>query len=57
MWLQEAALNHVTSLGLLGDGFGCTREMSKRDLIWVVTRLHVVVDRYRAWYAPLSLGF
>lgn len=55
MWLQEAALNHVTSLGLLGDGFGCTREMSKRDLIWVVTRMHVVVDRYPAWYAPLSL--
>eukprot|EP00268_Persea_americana_P013781 TRINITY_DN1611_c3_g1_i3.p1 TRINITY_DN1611_c3_g1~~TRINITY_DN1611_c3_g1_i3.p1 ORF type:complete len:278 (+),score=45.28 TRINITY_DN1611_c3_g1_i3:512-1345(+) len=47
--LQETALNHVRSAGLLGDGFGATPEMSRRDLIWVVTRMQVLVDRYPAW--------
>ena len=48
--LQETALNHVTSSGLAGDGFGATREMSLRKLIWVVTRIHVQVQRYNCWY-------
>uniref|UniRef100_Q41634 Acyl-[acyl-carrier-protein] hydrolase n=1 Tax=Umbellularia californica TaxID=3438 RepID=Q41634_UMBCA len=48
-YLQEAACNHAESLGLLGDGFGETLEMSRRDLIWVVRRTHVVVERYPAW--------
>ncbi|XXG63737.1 hypothetical protein AAC387_Pa05g1852 [Persea americana] len=47
--LQETALNHVRNAGLLGDGFGATPEMSRRDLIWVVTRMQVLVDRYPAW--------
>lgn len=47
--LQETALNHVRSAGLLGDGFGSTPEMSIRDLIWVVTRMQLVVDRYPSW--------
>ncbi|KAJ6410447.1 hypothetical protein OIU84_007236 [Salix udensis] len=47
--LQETALNHVTSSGLAGDGFGATREMSLRKLIWVVTRIHVQVQRYNCW--------
>uniref|UniRef100_A0A0E0NIF0 Acyl-[acyl-carrier-protein] hydrolase n=1 Tax=Oryza rufipogon TaxID=4529 RepID=A0A0E0NIF0_ORYRU len=34
--LQETALNHVRTAGLLGDGFGATPEMSKRNLIWVI---------------------
>ena len=51
MYVQETALNHVRSAGLLGDGFGATPEMSRRDLIWVVTRMQVLVDRYPAWYA------
>ncbi|CAL5438559.1 unnamed protein product [Camellia sinensis] len=44
--LQETALNHVKSAGLLGDGFGSTPEMCKKNLIWVVTKMQVLVDRY-----------
>ncbi|XP_021775827.1 palmitoyl-acyl carrier protein thioesterase, chloroplastic-like [Chenopodium quinoa] len=47
--LQETALNHVTSSGLAGNGFGATREMSLRKLIWVVTRVHVQVNKYSSW--------
>lgn len=47
--LQETALNHVKTEGLLGDGFGSTPEMAKRNLIWVVTKMQVVVDRYPTW--------
>ncbi|KAF5945784.1 hypothetical protein HYC85_016012 [Camellia sinensis] len=47
--LQETALNHVKGAGLLGDGFGATPEMCKKNLIWVVTKMHVVVDRYPTW--------
>ncbi|XP_010557578.1 PREDICTED: palmitoyl-acyl carrier protein thioesterase, chloroplastic-like [Tarenaya hassleriana] len=47
--LQETALNHVKTAGLLGDGFGSTPEMSKKNLIWVVTRMQVVVDKYPTW--------
>ncbi|CAA2976379.1 palmitoyl-acyl carrier protein thioesterase, chloroplastic-like [Olea europaea var. sylvestris] len=47
--LQETALNHVASSGLAGNGFGATREMSLRKLIWVVTRIHVQVDKYSSW--------
>lgn len=47
--LQETALNHVTSSGLAGNGFGATREMSLRKMIWVVTRIHVQVQRYSSW--------
>ncbi|GAB2289245.1 hypothetical protein Dimus_023550 [Dionaea muscipula] len=47
--LQETALNHVKTAGLLGDGFGSTPEMCKRNLIWVVARMQVLVDRYPTW--------
>ncbi|XP_050377628.1 palmitoyl-acyl carrier protein thioesterase, chloroplastic-like [Argentina anserina] len=47
--LQETALNHVTGSGLAGNGFGATREMSLRKLIWVVTRVHIQVERYSCW--------
>lgn len=47
--LQETALNHVKSAGLLGDGFGSTPEMCKKNLIWVVTKMNVLVDRYPMW--------
>lgn len=47
--LQETALNHVRTAGLLGDGFGSTPEMCKKNLIWVVTRMQVLVDRYPTW--------
>lgn len=48
-FLQETALNHVKNAGLLGDGFGSTPEMCKRNLIWVVTKMQVMVDRYPTW--------
>ncbi|CAA0831754.1 Palmitoyl-acyl carrier protein thioesterase-chloroplastic [Striga hermonthica] len=47
--LQETALNHVRSAGVAGNGFGATIEMSLRKLIWVVTRIHVQVDKYSSW--------
>ncbi|KAK7304192.1 hypothetical protein RJT34_15307 [Clitoria ternatea] len=47
--LQETALNHCKTAGLLGDGFGSTPEMCKKNLIWVVTRMQVVVDKYPTW--------
>ncbi|KAL4566697.1 hypothetical protein LXL04_030819 [Taraxacum kok-saghyz] len=47
--LQETALNHVTSAGLAGNGFGATHEMSLRKMIWVVTRIHVQVEKYSSW--------
>ncbi|XP_073132218.1 palmitoyl-acyl carrier protein thioesterase, chloroplastic-like [Henckelia pumila] len=47
--LQETALNHVKTAGLLNDGFGSTPEMSKRNLIWVVAKMQVLVDRYPTW--------
>ncbi|CAM8926074.1 unnamed protein product [Rhodiola kirilowii] len=47
--LQETALNHVMSSGLAGNGFGATREMSIRKLIWVVTRINIQGDKYSSW--------
>ena len=48
--MQETALNHVKSTGLLGDGFGSTPEMSKRNLFWVVSQMQVLVEQYPCWY-------
>ncbi|KAG6410616.1 hypothetical protein SASPL_128680 [Salvia splendens] len=47
--LQETALNHVAKSGVAGGGFGATWEMSLRKLIWVVTRIHVQIDKYSSW--------
>ncbi|XP_047961873.1 palmitoyl-acyl carrier protein thioesterase, chloroplastic-like [Salvia hispanica] len=47
--LQETALNHVSSAGVAGNGFGATREMSIRKLIWAVTRINIQVDEYSSW--------
>ncbi|KAI4377370.1 hypothetical protein MLD38_015009 [Melastoma candidum] len=47
--LQETALNHARNAGLFADGFGCTQEMSKKNLIWVVTKMQILVDRYPSW--------
>ncbi|XP_073157903.1 palmitoyl-acyl carrier protein thioesterase, chloroplastic-like [Henckelia pumila] len=46
---QETALNHTKSVGLLDDGFGSTPGMSKNNLIWVVTKMQLLVDRYPVW--------
>ncbi|KAI3900115.1 hypothetical protein MKW98_001015 [Papaver atlanticum] len=47
--LQESAANHIRDIGLVGDGFNSTPEMSKRNLIWVVAKMRVIVDRYPSW--------
>ncbi|XP_061351415.1 palmitoyl-acyl carrier protein thioesterase, chloroplastic-like [Gastrolobium bilobum] len=47
--LQETALNHVWMSGLLGDGFGATHGMMRNDLIWVVSRMQVLIDYYPIW--------
>jgi len=47
--LQETALNHVWLSGLAGDGFGATVEMSRRNLMWVVARMQIQVERYPSW--------
>ncbi|KAG4984494.1 hypothetical protein AAZX31_10G254600 [Glycine max] len=47
--LQETALNHVWMSGLLSDGFGATHGMVRNDLIWVVSRMQVLVDYYPIW--------
>lgn len=47
--LQETALNHVCVAGMNGDGFGSTHEMTRLNLIWVVTRMQVHVERYPSW--------
>lgn len=47
--LQETALNHVWLSGLAGDGFGATLEMSRRNLLWVVARMQIQVERYPSW--------
>lgn len=53
---QETALNHVKTAGLLGDGFGATPEMSKRNLIWVVSKIQLLVEKYPLWYVSANLN-
>eukprot|EP00249_Psilotum_nudum_P006118 c19470_g1_i1 orf=414-1751(-) len=47
--LQEAACNHVQSVGFSTDGFATTPSMKRLRLIWVTTRMHIEVDEYPAW--------
>ncbi|KAH9317576.1 hypothetical protein KI387_019345, partial [Taxus chinensis] len=46
---QETAVNHAYVGGVCKDGFGSTHEMARLNLIWVVTRMQVQVDRYPCW--------
>ncbi|KAK7350714.1 hypothetical protein VNO77_09613 [Canavalia gladiata] len=48
-FLQEIALNQVSSCGVSGSDFGTTREMDLRKLIWVATRMQIQVHRYSKW--------
>ncbi|RZC53940.1 hypothetical protein C5167_012792 [Papaver somniferum] len=43
--MQDSIANNISAAGLLGDGFGATPEMTKRNLIWVVAKMQVLVDR------------
>ncbi|KAL5576382.1 hypothetical protein UlMin_018081 [Ulmus minor] len=47
--LQESALNHFKCTGLVPEGFGSTPEMSRKNLIWVVYKLEIVIDSYPSW--------
>jgi len=47
--LQETGLSHVRVIGLNGGGLGNTHEMRRLNLIWVITRMQVHVDRYSSW--------
>ncbi|GMN37281.1 hypothetical protein TIFTF001_006691 [Ficus carica] len=47
--LQESSLNHLKSVGAVVEGLGSTAEMSRRSLIWVASRMHIVVDIYPSW--------
>jgi fatty acyl-ACP thioesterase B len=47
--MKETALNHVWMSGLLSDGFGATHGMMRNDLIWVVSRMQVLIDYYPIW--------
>ncbi|PIN01154.1 Oleoyl-[acyl-carrier-protein] hydrolase [Handroanthus impetiginosus] len=47
--LQETAFSHMWMSGLLSDGFGTTHGMMKNNLIWVVLRTRVQVDRHPIW--------
>ncbi|KAI3982177.1 hypothetical protein MKX01_019083 [Papaver californicum] len=47
--LRDSIANHIRDAGLLGDGFGSTPKMTRRNLIWVVAKMQVLVDRYPSW--------
>ncbi|KAI3929767.1 hypothetical protein MKX01_025935 [Papaver californicum] len=47
--LQDTIVDHIRGAGLLDDGFGSTPEMTRRNLIWVVAKMQVLVDRYPSW--------
>ncbi|GMI93840.1 hypothetical protein HRI_003053400 [Hibiscus trionum] len=47
-YLQDTALNHFERIGVLSDGFS-TREMSTRDLVWVLYKTDIAIDRYPCW--------
>ncbi|KAL0010540.1 hypothetical protein SO802_005648 [Lithocarpus litseifolius] len=47
--LQESTINQLKSLGLRASGFGSTPEMHRKDLVWVVYRLQIEVERLPTW--------
>ncbi|KAI3982179.1 hypothetical protein MKX01_019085 [Papaver californicum] len=47
--MQDTIVDHIRDAGLLDDGFGSTPEMTRRNLIWVVAKMQVLVDRYPSW--------
>lgn len=54
-YFQETSLGHVMLAGIAGDGFGTTRAMVENGLIWVVSRVHVEIDRYPVWGEVVEL--
>ncbi|XP_021754515.1 palmitoyl-acyl carrier protein thioesterase, chloroplastic-like [Chenopodium quinoa] len=48
-YTQETGLNLFQSSGLRVEGFGVSKEMTSRNLIWVIGRMQVEVDSYPSW--------
>ncbi|KAJ1700087.1 hypothetical protein LUZ63_008599 [Rhynchospora breviuscula] len=46
--LQEAALNQGRVFGY-SDSYGSTREMIKRNIIFVFSKMQLAIDRYPSW--------
>jgi fatty acyl-ACP thioesterase B len=55
--MKETALNHVWMSGLLSDGFGATHGMMRNDLIWVVSRMQVLIDYYPIWLVLFLINY
>lgn len=51
--MQEAASNHIVSLrGRSEQFYAADPELAKLDLIFVLTRMQIRMDRYPRWCAP-----
>ncbi|KAJ8440592.1 hypothetical protein Cgig2_028721 [Carnegiea gigantea] len=48
-YTEETSVNLCKSSGLAVGGFGVPKEMSSRNLIWVIGRMQVVVNSYPSW--------
>ncbi|CAO2840176.1 unnamed protein product [Amaranthus hypochondriacus] len=48
-YTQETGLNLFQSSGLVVEGFGVSKEMTSRNLIWVIGRMQVEVNSYPLW--------
>ncbi|XP_056688332.1 palmitoyl-acyl carrier protein thioesterase, chloroplastic isoform X2 [Spinacia oleracea] len=48
-YTQETGVNLFQSSGLVVEGFGVSKEMTSRNLIWVIGRMHVQVESYPSW--------
>ncbi|KAK9931107.1 hypothetical protein M0R45_018402 [Rubus argutus] len=47
--LQETSVQHCKSVGIFSSGFGSTREMDRRGLVWVTRKLQIDVENYPTW--------
>ena len=51
--MQEAASNHIVSLrGRSEQFYAADPELAKLDLIFVLTKMQIRMDRYPRWHAP-----
>ncbi|KAL4328981.1 hypothetical protein AHAS_Ahas13G0254400 [Arachis hypogaea] len=48
-YFQSAVVNIFKTVGTIYDVFGSTKEMIKRNLIWVTIEMQVVTYRYPTW--------
>ncbi|WCJ39117.1 Palmitoyl-acyl carrier protein thioesterase chloroplastic [Euphorbia peplus] len=50
-FLQDSLVNHVRMTGKMAEGhvLAITQEMGREDLIWVLSSLQIVVEKYPSW--------